>query len=69
MGSERQPLARLAVPVFNLIALVKTKTEELKILALTGLRDPISDGVWDYCSRLASCDLSTGCPFDLNGRC
>lgn len=54
MGSERQPLARLTVPVFNLIALVKTKTEELKILALTGLRDPISDGVWDYCSRLAS---------------
>lgn len=54
MGSERQPLARLTVPVFNLIALVKTKTEELKILALTGPRDPISDGVWDYCSRLAS---------------
>lgn len=42
----------MAVPVFNLTAIVKT--EELKILALTGCRDPVSDGVWDYCGRLAS---------------
>lgn len=59
----RLPLARWTVLFPGFTAPVKT--EQRKILALTGRRDLLSDGVWDYCSRLSGALCSHGFETEL----
>ena len=63
-GSERLPLAHLAVLNSSFTALVKSKSTN--ILALIGRRDFLSDGVWDYCKRLADALRPHGLEMELS---
>lgn len=65
MGSNGGPrLVLSAVLIASLTAFVKT--EYLKILALTGRHDPLSDGVWDYCTRLSAALREHGADMGLS---